>query len=358
MVVLHDIDFDIGDDEVPNVNCKNVPPEKFDQSLSSFRSSFSILNLNIRSCRKNFASLLSFLSMLVFKFTIIILTETWLTPDTDLGFDIDGYNQLNVYRNNHGGGIKIYYDNLWSADVLTEFTTINEILEILTFRVYLRGFKYIISAVYRPPSSDPLIFNDTFFDQILSNFNRNDKVFIAGDLNFDLYNYYNLNYINTFIDIFLSLSHFPIIKLPTRYNDNIGAICRFTLIDHIWCNFLPEGGCRSGIITLPITDHFPVFFVFKQNLLNNLKKVKYRVFNEENVNKFVVSCNSATFEDVYNSIDLNNALNLFYNKLMHLYNTSFPIKRKIIRNRGIHAPWVSYKLKLCIQKKYRLFNSY
>ena len=356
MIDMHDINFDVGDDEVPNVNCENIPPEKLDQSLSNFNSSFSILNLNIRSCRKNFASLLPFLSMLVFKFTIIILTETWLTSNTDLGFDIDGYNQLNVYRNNHGGGIKIYYNNAWNAEVLTEFTTVNEILEILSLKLHIRNFKYIISAVYRRPSSDPFIFNDTFFDQILSSFNRNDKMFIAGDLNLDLYNHYNFSYINTFIDLFLSLSFFPLIKLPTRYNDNTGAVCKFTLLDHVWCNFLPDSDSKSGIITLPITDHFPVFYVFKQKSIDCFKIIKHRVFNEVNLNKFVISCNSTTFDDVFNSVDVNNAFNLFYNRLMNLYDKSFPIKQKIIRNKGIHAPWVNHKLKKCIQKKYKLFN--
>ena len=83
--------------------------------MSNLNSLFYILNLNIRSCRKKFASMLSFLSVLVFNFIIIILTKTWLTSYINLEFN--GYNQLNVYKSNPGGGIEIYYDNSWNAEV-------------------------------------------------------------------------------------------------------------------------------------------------------------------------------------------------------------------------------------------------
>ena len=38
----------------------------------------------------------------------MIFTETWLTPERDKIFNIPGFYCYDIYRNQHGGGIKIY----------------------------------------------------------------------------------------------------------------------------------------------------------------------------------------------------------------------------------------------------------
>ena len=66
------------------------------------------------------------------------MTKTWLTSYINLEFN--GYNQLNVYKSNPGGGIEIYYDNSWNAEVWTEFTIVNKFLEILTLKLSNKKF--------------------------------------------------------------------------------------------------------------------------------------------------------------------------------------------------------------------------
>ena len=159
------------DDElnvIPTVDCKYHSPASLSATMNSdinnSENNFSILALNIRSCRKNFISLTSFLNTFVLKFSIIMLVETWLSSETDYGFNLQGYKQYNQYRNNHGGGIKILYDELLTLDILEDYSGINDIFEVVAFYLCGKGFKYLISCVYRPPSSNPNEFNDLFFE--------------------------------------------------------------------------------------------------------------------------------------------------------------------------------------------------
>ena len=73
---------DNSENEIPD--CKIVSSDDFPGSYSDFfHESFSLLHLNIRSCRQNFEQFHLFLISLTCKFSIIALTETWLTNELD-----------------------------------------------------------------------------------------------------------------------------------------------------------------------------------------------------------------------------------------------------------------------------------
>ena len=87
------------DNDIPSVNCVSRTHDQFIQDSKRYSSGyFSMLNFNIRSCRRNFPSFLTFLRSLFCSFSLIILSETWLVEDIDYGFNMDGYRQLNLYR--------------------------------------------------------------------------------------------------------------------------------------------------------------------------------------------------------------------------------------------------------------------
>ena len=108
-----------------------------------------------------------------------------------------------------------------------------------------------------------------------------------------------------------------------------------------------------------LTDHFPVCFVSRFINRNNAvrKNIRYRIFNEVNITNFISLINNFDFSHIFNIDDPDNAFSQFYSTLLNIYNAQFPIKRKSIKNNKMFSPWVNKTLKLCIQKKYRLFNS-
>ena len=128
--------FSISDDgDIQEVDCNYIDMSNMN-NLNRFKNkAFSVLYMNIRSCRQNFSSFLAFLNFLMVKFTLIILVETWLNQDIDFGFNIDGYNHINLYRNERGGGIKIFYVETLKVEILNNFSFINDWYEILSFKL-------------------------------------------------------------------------------------------------------------------------------------------------------------------------------------------------------------------------------
>ena len=75
-----------------------------------YRNGMSFIHVNMRSLVNMFAEFMSYLSTSKQKFTFIILTETWVSSDRDVGYAIPGYKSFNVYRENRvGGGMKVFF---------------------------------------------------------------------------------------------------------------------------------------------------------------------------------------------------------------------------------------------------------
>ena len=94
--------------------------------------SLSIFMLIIRSCKKNFNNFIANFSNCINKFSCIIFTETWLSEDRDKVFSIPGFYCCNLYRNQYGGGIKLYLKNDIKSKILDNFTVLNNVCVILT----------------------------------------------------------------------------------------------------------------------------------------------------------------------------------------------------------------------------------
>ena len=346
------------DNDIPNIECIYNNSNEFIDNLRNFNKSyFSIFNFNIRSCRKNFNSLLTFLSLFMYKFSVLVLCESWLTSDIDHGFDIPGYNQINLYRSSHGGGIKVYYSEELKIEVLKDCTFANDILEILTFYLIGKSFKYLICCIYRSPSYCPLQFIQLFFDEIINNFPSNSHVVIVGDINLNLFNPYKLNYIDNFINTMLQFNFFPVINKATRINLN-NPISKYSLLDQIWCNFIAGTSHKSIIIDLPISDHLPCFYSFIIKNSITLDIIRFRSISDRSFVSFEDSLSELSYIDIVDVTDSNQAFSYFYEKLFSLYNRAFPVRKKKIKLKSVNTPWMTYDLKRCILKKYKLYNLY
>ena len=65
--------------------------------------------INIRSCKKNFNTLIAYFAEFLACFSCIILTETWLTAESDNVYKIPGFSHYDLYRDHLGGDIKIFF---------------------------------------------------------------------------------------------------------------------------------------------------------------------------------------------------------------------------------------------------------
>ena len=176
------IDFRNNDpDESPNVHCKMVSVSEFERmNVSDYQ--FSIIHLNIRSIRKNFSLLESFLSFNDDYFDVVALTETWLCSDYDVVFQLRGYNKFSIYRNSHGGGISVYIKKAHDANIIADLTFVGDNFEILTLNVRNNDTNIKIACIYRPPSNSIVDYINFLSNSLLPKL-RNANCIICGDLN-------------------------------------------------------------------------------------------------------------------------------------------------------------------------------
>jgi len=141
--ILMNPDGDVINGEVGVVCCDLVDIDEL-QGFVAPRGSLSILNVNIRSCRKNFSSLESLLSLCNFSFDIIVFTETWLTKATDFTYHLLGYNKFSVYRDGRGGGVSAYVTKSLNSVLIDQLTIISDSTEILSLKIYNDNINFIL----------------------------------------------------------------------------------------------------------------------------------------------------------------------------------------------------------------------
>ena len=336
-------------------NCSYLNVEDLYQFVCGL--SLSIFMLNIRSCKKNFDNFVANFSSCISYFSCIILTETWLSPDRDKIFDIPGFYCHDVYRNQYGGGIKLYLKNCFQSKVLKDFTIMNDVLEMLTVELFYCGFKFILITVYHPPTSflEKNIEFVTSFSSCLANILSLKKpIVVAGDINLNLLNPKNNFYTDLFISNLFEFNLRPLITKPTKVNlDN--PITRYSILDQIWVS---EGlsSSSSYIVPLGITDHFPVCAIVSSVLTNTIPTtVKKRPLTARGKETFSILLSNIHIAETAG--DMNFIYSTYHKEVFKVYETAFPLMAKSLKV-GQSAPWMSFRLKQCIKKKAKLYKLY
>ena len=124
----------------------------------------SVLSINSHSLLKISRSIHAYRSLTASRFTFIVVVETWLADFRDKALEIQGYKSHAIHRLNQtsAGGIKLYYRDHVTINVIDQFTGIFDSCESISAKANIRGFgmydKYI--CVYRPPCKLPTHFEN------------------------------------------------------------------------------------------------------------------------------------------------------------------------------------------------------
>ena len=327
---------------------------------ATFDKHFNLLMLNIRSCKKNFNQFLAYFSDLLTYFSCIVFIETWLTPERDNIFNLPGFYCYNLYRNHHGGGIKLYLKTGIQSRLLNNFTLLNDMLEMLTVEIMLENFKFVLSTLYHPPTSSHITNNafiDLFTLQLRQLIDLKVPLIISGDTNLNLLNPNNYMYINTFIKNLFEVGMVPLVTIPTKVNiDN--SVTKFSILDQIWASSNVQEQ-QAFVVPLDITDHYPVgvFLEFPFSYHHSCFNLGYSRHNRP------LSANGKiTFTTLIANVkpdvitgDLNGSFENYFTKIFKAYDVAFPVVVSSLKPKH-SVPWLSYKLKLCIKKKTKLYK--
>ena len=326
------------------------------ECLSDFINgiSLTILMLNIRSCNKNFDQFISTFCDYISYFTCIILTETWLTKDCDAAFNIDGFYCIDQYRNNYGGGIKVYVRNCMQSKVLSNFCVLNDVIEMLTIELLYSNYRFLLTAVYHPPTSFPvknMEFVDFFTLYLKQLVDMKAPLVVAGDFNVNLLNPRNCVYVDMYIENLFELGLRPLVILPTKVNiENI--ITRFSIIDHIWVSDELRGD-QTLVIPISITDHFPIVSVISAGfqLLSGVSSRRRLVGRGREAFRIFLS----NIHVNMSGSDINTIYDEYFSKVLESYNKAFPIESYTKKSKN-SSPWMTPRLKECIKKKAKLYR--
>ena len=149
-----DFDSNFFNEKINSVESTYYTHEEFVSFSSNLSENFSIIHLNIRSLHKNIDKLKDFLNDIKGKFSVIVLSETWIDDDkADLNslFHIPNYSFIHEKRktNHKGGGLGIYVHKTLNYTILPNLAKHTENIETFTIEVENKNSKNIlISAVY------------------------------------------------------------------------------------------------------------------------------------------------------------------------------------------------------------------
>ena len=91
-------------------NCEFSTVDELNERLST-NLNFSIFHLNVRSLVKNHEDLSHLLANIDHKFSVLVITETWIKDDYPYDLNFDGYNFIsNHHSDRTGGGGGLYID--------------------------------------------------------------------------------------------------------------------------------------------------------------------------------------------------------------------------------------------------------
>ena len=342
------LDKSFHSDAIDVINTKIIDQN----TINSVKNNF-LLNLNIRSLSAHYDELMMFLNELNNLPALITLTETFLTEDTKLLYDIPGYQGYHTIRQEgNAGGVSVYVQKSYVSSQLYNLSYANNIVEQVAVSATINSINYKVIGIYRRPCNDRNLFIDHIDN--LSEVIKNNKVILCGDININLFNYHcntTQNYINAMISHGFSLCNNKISRI------NADNIQNSSLIDHIWTNVKIDNLGSYNII-YDISDHIPCMLTFKNKQCESSKTIHYRIINDHKILQLNKKLEEVNWVNLLSGNDVGNKFHILITKLDEIYNKVIPIKTKTLPNNLPFCPWVDRELKIMIKHKRNLFQLY
>lgn len=339
--------------EYNNIQTQEFTENQECQIFLTNKKGINILQLNIRSIKRNFDELNLLLESLgTNNLDIIILSETWQITSENY-FKIPNFQMFyNNAKFNKNDGLLIYIHN--KIYCTTKHYTINNI----TFTRALFQINNItcgITSLYRPPSTNVLQFLDDFKAFLQNNSSQMLEI-ILGDINIDILSKDDIS--NSYLNSLASLGFISYINIPTR-------ICSTakTCLDHIFIKGREHksiSNIQSAVYNSTITDHYTVLLTIELQTNSSIKNNRINkdsVKKEIDLDKLKRVLELETWDDVLHNENVDEMTNSFISKLKNYISTSTNIVKK--NNKFLKLkPWITIGLIKSINKRNKLKKIY
>ena len=122
------------------------------------------------------------------------------------------------------------------------------------------------------------------------------------------------------------------------------------LIDHIYKNSNSNTGILSGILYTDISDHFPIFAVFKNKIYEPPVQSKCRFFNKRNLDSFIFKLTEIDWSPITQNNACQDAYTIFQSIFIKEYHKCFPLEVVKV-NYMTKKPWLSPALRSTTNKR-------
>ena len=347
---------------VSNLNmqtCNYHIEDSFNDKVSNLNitsNCLSFIHTNIRSIPKNLGKFEAYLESLSHTFSVIGLSESWLSDHSVNHYAMIGYAGEHRYRKNRsGGGVSLFIKESIEYQVRDDLCHMDGNIETIFIEIdkdlINKDKNCIVGVVYRPPDTNVNQFNEKI-GEILSNIKTEKKLaYLLGDFNLNLLSIDKHKDTQDFIDAMYSFSMFPCITKPTRVTSRSA-----TLIDNVYINDVLNENAVSGILYTDISDHFPVFYIDYSCIVPSEPQIiKKRIYSQKNIDAFSKSIERHDWTDVLKSNDPQIAYTCFHNDFHSIYEKCFPL-RSFKEGYKTRKSWLTEGIKTSIKIKNRMYK--
>lgn len=327
--------------------CASYNVEGFKTKLGSVEKRLSAIHFNARSTKHKGDHLNLFFASIKHTFDFLVFTEAWLTSHEDHPhFDNYTYNGL-LRPHCKGGGLAVYVNKLYKHSVIDEFCVVDSNVECITVSTK----NVLVVAIYRPPTGNKRHFFD-FLENLLMYLTTTGRVFIImGDININLLS--NDLCATQFNNTIASFACWYCICLPTRVTVETSS-----LLDVCITNMVQFNNILSGVLSYDISDHLPIFYILPVIHDIDMKVSRlYREINANTMNMFRTLIESAHWDNVYDTTDVNKAYAAFIEQFLRCYNKAFPLK-EIKACKKFKKPSMTRELYKRIKTKNHLYHKF
>ncbi len=357
-MIFNPLKYQLRDDETENnipSHCNYLLPSDLKKYHSSDDDHFSLLNLNIRSLRKNFAKLQECLKVIDINFTVIGISETHLKSKPNQYYSIPGYGFEYTNRTNRSkGGVGLYISHSIDYKLREDLCKATCNFESCFIEIERKQQRNIlVGVIYRAHTNKDDFINEInpIIDQIMA---ENKDTYIMGDFNIDLLKEEDERAIHDYLNMILSFNLIPSINKPTRITEKSA-----TLIDNILTNNID---ISSAILVTDISDHF-LTATFSNERLNTRSVQKgyiyKRNYTNDNIDNLKEKLSKFNWSEVLHDHDVDEDYNTYLSILNNLVDECIPIrKHKINKKTEPLSPWITKGLLKSINIKNKLYKNY
>ena len=198
---------------------------------------------------------------------------------------------------------------------------------------------------YRPPDSSINVFDK--LENILQDIETHLCDFVlVGDLNCDVLHNPPSNNTNRLYRVANEYGLTQCVKTATRVSKHSQ-----TLIDHVYTS-TADNVTRCNVVPLSLSDHDMVIFSWrkcKPKFDGNHCYITSRNIKKIDIESFVSDLRQISLNDVLDEDSIENAYEIWVNKIRFVLNKHAPVKKKRVRHRK--SPWMTREILDLIRKR-------